>query len=201
MVRPLAILLVVLGLGGALAIRVVVAGRDALAAGDAAAARGRPREAIRAYETAARWYLPRAPHVDETYGRLRALAASSDPAVSLAAWRAIRGAARPSRSLWTPHASDLAAADAAIATRSAAVPGAATTDVAWHRDRLARDARAGIAGLVLAAAGLLLWLGGGVLLVVRGTTAAGTLARRPALACVAAIVLGVGLWAAGLYNA
>ena len=54
MVRALAILLVVLGLAGALAIRVVAAGRDALADGDAAAARGRPGEAIRAYETAAR---------------------------------------------------------------------------------------------------------------------------------------------------
>ncbi len=201
MVRALAILLVVLGLAGALAIRVVIAGRDALADGDAAAARGRPGEAIREDESAARWYLPLAPHVDEAYARLRELAASSDPAVSLAAWRAIRGAARATRSMWTPHASDLAAADAAIAARSVAVPGAATTDVAWHRDRLARDARAGIGALVLAGLGLALWLGGGLVLVSRGTTAAGVLARRPALASVGAIVLGVGLWAAGLYNA
>ncbi len=201
MVRALAILLVVLGLAGALAIRVVVAGRDALADGDAAAARGRPGEAIREYATAARWNPPLAPHVEEADARLRELAASSDPAVSLAAWRAIRGAARAARSLWTPHASDLAAADAAIAARSVAVPGAATTDVAWHHDRLARDARAGIGALVLAGLGLALWLGGGLLLVARGTTAAGVLARRPALASVCAIVLGVGLWAAGLYNA
>ena len=59
---------------GALAIRVVVEGRRALADGDGFLLRGRPADAIRAYETAARWYLPLAPHVDEAYRKLRALA-------------------------------------------------------------------------------------------------------------------------------
>jgi hypothetical protein len=197
----IAIVLVALGIAGALAIRVVAEGRAALADGDVAAAAGRPADAIRSYETAARWYLPLAPHVDAAYSRLRELASSGDPAVSLAAWRSIRDAARATRSLWTPHADDLALADAAIATRSAAGPGAATTDPAWHRQRLAHDERASIVGLALAAVGLVLWLGGAGVLLVHGTSAEGRLVRRPAAVAVAAIVLGVACWALGLYNA
>lgn len=199
--RAIVILAVVLGVLAALAIRVVGEGRAALAEGDEAMHRGRTAEAIRAYETAARWYLPLAPHVDEAYGNLRELAASSDPAVSLAAWRSIRAAARATRSLFTPHADDLAAADAAIATSSVRVPQAATTDVAWHRERLGRDPRASIGGLVLAAIGILLWLGGTAFLVRRGLDATGALVRRPAMASGAAVVLGVACWALGLYNA
>lgn len=186
---------------GALALRVVVEGRAALAAGDAALAGDRPGEAIRAYETAARWYLPLAPHVGDAYGKLRALAASEDPAVALAAWRAIRGAARATQTLWTPHADDLAAADEAIAIRAAAVPGAGTPHASWHRERLARDTRPSTGAAVLAALGILAALGGTLVLVRRGMTPAGSLARRPALASGTVILLGVACWAVGLYNA
>jgi hypothetical protein len=199
--RAIVILAIVLGVLAALAIRVVVEGRGALADGATAMRGGRKAEAIRAYETAARWYLPLAPHVDEAYRELRALAASTDPAVSLAAWRSIRSAARATRSLWTPHADDLAAADAAIATASARVPQAATHDPAWHAERLARDPRASVGGLALAALGIILWLGGATLLVRRGLDAGGALVHRPALASGIAILLGVACWAAGLYNA
>src|SRR5207249_6511963 len=91
--------------------------------------RGKPGEAIRSYEAAARWYLPFAPHVDAAYERLRGLttpSASPDGERDvLAAWRAIRGAARATRSLWQPHAADLADADAAIASLQARDPSAA----------------------------------------------------------------------------
>ncbi|HWU88627.1 MAG TPA: hypothetical protein VN253_15260, partial [Kofleriaceae bacterium] len=61
---------IVLAAVGALALRVVLEGRAALADGDAAYAAKRPTEAIAAWETAARWYLPGAPHVGEAYARL-----------------------------------------------------------------------------------------------------------------------------------
>ncbi|HSK01905.1 MAG TPA: hypothetical protein VK932_11715, partial [Kofleriaceae bacterium] len=193
--RPLLVIaaLVLAGLG-ALAIRVVLEGRGALAEGDDWMARDRPAEAIRAYETSARWYLPLAPHVDEAYDRLRALATSEDLAVSLAAWRAIRSAARTTRGLWPPHAGDLAAADAAIARLSARHPSAGPAGdtvaarEAWYQTRLARDPRPSPGAAALAVLGILLWVGGTVALVRRGIDAQGSVIRRPALASAASIV-------------
>lgn len=196
---------------GALAIRVVVAGRAELAAGDEAMARGKPGEAIQSFEASARWYLPLAPHVDDAYDRLRSLAKSEDPRLAIAAWRAIRGAARASRTLWTPHADDLAAADAAIAKLAAADPEAAPIEAgadagpaareAWHQARLSRAGRPSVGATALAVLGIVLWVGGAVLLARRGIAPSGALARRPALAAGVAIVVGLVCWVAGLYNA
>jgi hypothetical protein len=210
--RTIVIVALVTAVLGALAIRVVGEGRAALAEGDEALAAGSKLAAIRAYEVAARWYLPLAPHVGDAYAKLRALAGSEEPGVKLAAWRAIRGAARATRTLWQPHGDDLAAADREIARLAAADPAgghvgdkAAPEDAAareaWHRDRLARDTRAGTLALVLAALGVAGWLGGGLALARRGIDASGRLVRRPALVSVVAIVLGLACWAAGLYNA
>jgi len=206
--RIIVIAAIVLAGFGALAIRVVIEGRAALSEGDDRVTRGKPLEAIQAFETSARWYLPLAPHVDEAYGRLRALAASEDPAVAIAAWRAIRGAARATRTLWTPHGDDLAAADAAIAKLAARDPAGAPVEgdspqarEAWQKTRLSRDARASVGATVLAALGIVLWIGGAVLLARRGIDAAGGLARRPALVGGAAIVVGLVCWFLGLYNA
>jgi hypothetical protein len=190
---------------GALALRVVVAGRSALGDGDDWMLRGKPAEAIRSYEAAARWYLPLAPHVDAAYARLRTLTDTQD---ALQAWQAIRSAARATRSLWQPHAEDLADADAAIARLEARDPaagaGAGDTTKAredWYRAKLAEDGRPGIGAAVLAGFGILAWLAGAGVLARRGIDEAGRLVQRPALAGVTAIVLGVGAWIAGLYNA
>lgn len=210
--RIVIIAALVLAAFGALAIRVVLEGRGALATGEDALARGKPGDAIRAFEASARWYLPLAPHVDEAYARLRELAKSEDPATALAAWRSIRSAARATRTLWTPHAGDLAAADAAIAKLSANSPhgapveegGAADSPAAreaWHQARLARDPRPSLGAAALAAFGILLWLGGAIVIARHGVSAAGGLVRRPALAGAAAVVVGLVCWFAGLYNA
>lgn len=211
--RLIPILAIVLAGFGALAIRVVIEGRDALADGDTALAAKRSLDAIDAYETAARWYLPLAPHVDDAYAKLRVLASSEDPAVALAAWRAIRSAAHATRGLWTPHPDDLAAADAAIAKLSAKDPGAGrigektaapddeTTREAWQRARLARPERPGIGTALVGGLGILLWLVGAFVLVRRGLTRTGAWIRRPALMAGAAIVVGLALWFVGLYNA
>ncbi|MDQ3368636.1 MAG: hypothetical protein M3680_24675, partial [Myxococcota bacterium] len=110
--RALVIAGIVLAALGALGIRVVLEGRRALAAGDAALSARRTADAIAAWETSARWYLPLAPHVDDAYARLTGLA-RSDAKHALLAWRAVRRAALATRSLWTPHAGELAEADAA----------------------------------------------------------------------------------------
>jgi len=182
----------------ALSIRVVVEGRSALGTGDDWMLRGKPIEAAGAYETAARWYLPLAPHVDDAYAQLRKLAASDDPAVSLAAWRAIRSAAHATSGLWTPHAQDLADADAAIThlearQLGAASPGSTTAArEGWYRDRLSRGSRPGHGAAVLAALGVLVWLGGAIALV---RAQSGKLLRAGIM------VAGLVCWAVGLYNA
>lgn len=198
----------VLALFGALAIRVVIEGRSALATGDEALAAGKPAAAIAAFETSARWYLPLAPHVGDAYARLRELSASSDPAVAIAAARAIRSAALATRTLWQPHGDDLASANALIAKLSANNPEGAPVEndspaarEAWHRARLARATRPSIGAALLAGLGILLWIGGAALVARRGITETGGLARRPALAGALAIVVGLVCWFAGLYNA
>jgi hypothetical protein len=208
--RAIVIGAVVVAVLGALAIRVVIEGRNALADGDAWMLRGKTGEAIRAYESAARWYLPLAPHVDEAYDKLRHLAEPSfdaapaggpDPAVQLAAWRAIRSAARATRSFYQPHAEDLAAADAAIAKISAGVPQGGGGDIAWHQERLARESRPSTGMAALAGLGILLWIGGAIALVRRGIDPGGRLVKRAAGVAGIILTVGVGCWAVGLYNA
>lgn len=207
MKRALVIIAIVGAVLAALAVRVVASGRTAIADGDAAIAAKRPAEAIASWEAAARWYLPLAPHVDEAYARLTLLA-KSDPRHALVAWRAVRRAALATRSLWTPHAQDLAAANAAIARLSAAHPdgapaaGANVTDrTAFFAERLAEDPRPSPGATALAIVGILSWLAGIGVIVRRGVDAAGHLVRRPAVVGAALSVVGVVGWALGLYNA
>jgi hypothetical protein len=192
---------------GAIAVRVVIEGRSALAAGDAALSAKRTTEAIASWETAARWYLPGAPHVDEAYERLVGLA-KSDAKHAMAAWRAVRRAASATRSLWTPHDADLDAANAAIAKLSAEHPEGAVAAgqspaerAAFFAAVLAEDPRpSGLAagGAIL---GILSWLAGIGVIVRRGVDGAGGLVRRSALLGVALTVAGIAAWAVGLYNA
>lgn len=168
MKRALVVGAIVLAGLGAVAIRVVVEGRTALAAGDDALARGEIDAAIAGWEAAARWYLPFAPHVDDAYARLIHLA-QVDPPHGLAAWRAVRSATHATRGLWTPHGDELLAANAAIAELASRDPEgalAAGPDAAarktWHTERLARDpgpSRGGVFLSVLGIAGFLAGIG------------------------------------------
>jgi hypothetical protein len=198
---------IVLATLGALAIRVVVEGRTALAEADEAAAAGRTDDAIAGWETAARWYLPLAPHVDEAYARLIELATRSG-ARGLPAWRAVRSAALATRHLWTPHPEHLAAANTAIAElasrdpHGAAAAGAdAETRRRFHAERLARDPRPATGAVVLAIAGIAAWLAGIGIAIRRGIDETGRPSRRPALVGAALTVAGLAGWAVGLYNA
>ncbi len=182
-------------------IRVVREGRAALAEGDDAAVRNRPSEAIAAWETAARWYLPYASHVDDAYSRLEGMRKDHDQVRALLAARAERRAALATRHLTDPH--DPSAANAAIATLASADPegalAAGTTRearAAWHAERLARDPRPAAGPSALAVLGIIAWLVGIGLVVQRGS-----FAGRPGIVAGAIAVVGLAAWAAGLYNA
>jgi hypothetical protein len=196
--RVLVVVAIVLAGVGALGVRVIRAGQSALADGDAAIADQRPRDAIAAWERSARWYFPAAPHVDEAYARLRTLAANNPG--SLAPWYAIRRAAHATRSLWTPHADDLAAADAAIAQVSSARQ-EDPARLAWHQARLAEPTRPGVGSTVLAVLGIAAWLAGIGVTLRRGLADDGQWVRRPALVGLGIAAAGIAGWAAGLYTA
>jgi hypothetical protein len=181
--RIVAIAAIAFAVMAVIGLRAVVSGRRALAQGDDWMLRGKPAEAIRSYEAAARWYVPLAPHVDAAYAKLRGLATGPN---ALLAWRAIRSAARATRSLWQPHAADLAEADAQIAKLEAGA-----TPEPWFAGRLAEDPRPSILMAVLAGLGIVLALAG----------AAAVVFRRWSMPAGGLIVLGVALWLAGLYNA
>lgn len=182
----------------AVSVRVVLEGRSALADGDAALADHRPSDAIAAWESAARWYLPFAPHVDEAYDRLRDYAKARS---SVAAWRAMRRAALATRTLWQPHAGDLADANAAIANATTVDPERAPGGIAepeayaaWQRTLLAHDGRPSTGATLLAILGIVAWLVGMGMLLNR--------ADRKRFRVPAAIAaLGAVAWVVGLYTA
>jgi hypothetical protein len=184
----------------ALSLRVVLAGRSALADGDEAAAAGRFDDAIASWEAAARWYLPLAPHVDDAYARLTELAAKSH-AHALPAWRAVRSASLATRTLWTPHADDLATANAQIAELSSRDPAGAASggpDAAsrkpFHVERLAIDPRPSRASAALALLGIAAWLGGLTYLIRRGVDANQRFVRRPSAIGGGTALAGLALW-------
>jgi hypothetical protein len=128
--------------------------------------------------------------------KLHALTAGPN---ALLAWRAIRSAARATRTLWQPHAADLAEAEAAIAHLEARDPeagagaGRSIEDrEAWHHARLSEDVRADRGAAALAGLGIVILLIGAILLVRRS---------KPALVPGLAITLGAVCWLLGLYNA
>lgn len=197
--RVLAILAIVVAGLAALAVRVIVEGRGALADGDAALADKRPVEALAAYEAAARWYLPGAPHVDEAYARMIEIA-ERDRAVALPAWRGVRGAALATRSLWTPHGDDLARADAEIALLVSADPEGSPAAgnnpaerQAWHAMQLARDPRPSRGHVAVAIAGIVAWLAG-IGILIRHPV------KRRALVGAALALAGLMTWGTALYN-
>jgi len=195
----------------ALSLRIVLEGRSALADGDDAMMRGQTRDAIAAWQSAARWYLPFAPHVGDAYERLTTLATSArdkgDRTTALLAYRAIRSAALATKSLWTPHAGDLDAANEQIAQLSADDPDAApaggdTRDarIAFHRAQLP-GSRPGWWAAGLAILGIVAWLIGFGYLGARGIDSAGRPNRRRITLGTVIVVAGLGAWALGLYNA
>jgi len=196
---------------GVIVTRVFYDGRAALAAGDAAIAKGDVDGAISGWRRAARWYAPGAPHVIDAYDRLETFAreaeARGNRAGALAAWRAIRSSVVATRSFYTPFPARLAAADERIAALMAADEVAADPKKdeaaarAFHAALLARDDSPKLSWTILALAGFAAWVGGGFWFARRGVGADDKLVRREAIRAGVAIVVGLAAWMLGLYNA
>jgi hypothetical protein len=118
---------------------------------------------------AARWYVPFAPHTTRAYDRLRAIALraelAGDVETAQLAWEAIRGAARSTRTLWTPFRDRLLEADDHLATILASKPPPGIDRdtprellVREHRALLAEETAARPWAIVALYAGLLAFL-------------------------------------------
>jgi hypothetical protein len=202
-------LVLVAGLG-VVVTRVFWDGRAALADGDAAMARGDPAAALVGWRRAARWYAPLAPHVADAYERMEALARAADerddPALALDAWRAIRSSVLSTRSVYTPYADRLDAANGRIAALMAKQEVAmGKTDEAARRELhlglLLRDESPSVPWTLVALAGFAAWVGGGFWLARRGVTDEDKLERRTAARAAVLIAVGLLVWMLGLYRA
>lgn len=98
--------------------RTLERGQREMDASNTAFDRGELEPALLHARRAALLYVPGAPHVEAAYDRMRAIASGSerarDPAMSAAAWRAMRGAALETAHLWQPHSHELGEANAQL---------------------------------------------------------------------------------------
>lgn len=196
--RVLAIAGVVLAV---LAVRVVTGARAELRRGDRLAAAQNVDGAILAYRRAARWYAPGNPYDEEALDKLAAIGAETeDPARSLAAWRAVRGAILSTRSFYVPHRDRLDRADEAIARRVTEAAarsdrGAARASV---RASLAPPARPHLGWTLLLLVGWMAWTGGAFAFALRALDEEDRLVAKPARLIGTIVVVGFGMFVIGL---
>jgi hypothetical protein len=204
-----------LAAAGVILALVVVAGRllydsrSALRAGEIAETHGDRPEAIRHYQDAARLYLPAGPYVRDALDRLEALAAGAaqagdGPSVR-AALEAERAAILATRSLYIPNGSRLPDIEhrlarllAATEDRSVAPGVSFEARAAWHLERLARHPGPALPHVLLALAGLVLWVGGAISFFTKGLDASLRLRRFQAIVASAAFALGLAMFLVGL---
>ena len=206
------VLIVVGVILGAVSARVVYSGEREIALSTAGLRAGDPHEAALHARRAAGFYAPGAPHVRVAYERLIALAVKAeqvgDVATALYAWEAVRSAALETRWIVTPHADDLARANASIARIQAAQErplGTRTEPTAVIEraalEALSRDEAPRVPWVITLLIGLSSWVIGATWIVRRGVTPTGNVlwdrVRLPA----AITIAGVIAWLLAIWQA
>lgn len=207
--RVLGVVLVIL-LG--LAIRVVGASRAELAEARALDGHGDPALAVAHYRRAARWYAPFSPYCEEALARLAEIGseaeAEGDSELALSAWRSIRAATLGSRSFYVPHRDRLHEANRHVAALMARLPPPPIDVRRSVEEREAAhlallEAEVGPAPLpsLVALLGLATWIAAAFLFATRALGEDDQLVPREAKRWGGAFVVGLGLFAAGLWLA
>lgn len=190
-------------------VRVVVASRGELAAGDALVLRGELGQAVAHYRRAARWYAPLSPYPVRALESLELIAeraeAEGDTAGALSAWRAIRAAILATRSFYIPHEDRLAAADRRIAALMAAGPPPPIDAELTQREReaeyfelLERPLGPSIPWSIAALAGFVAWAGAAFAFSHRAIDSGDGLVPKEARRWAAVWALGFALFCVGL---
>jgi hypothetical protein len=152
---------------------------------------------------AARLYAPGNPYSRRAVEKLAAIgrAEHNDLARALAASRELRSACLATRSFYTPHRALYEEANARIADLMAAADTSKPDARAWHAARLAQDESPSLAWTLVALAGLVLWIGSALGLLLRGIGDDDRLQPRRALAWALALAAGLALFFLGLARA
>jgi hypothetical protein len=186
--------------------RLLVDARAAYQAGSRAELAGKPRDAIRQYGDAVRFYVPGSPFVRYALDRLDGIAAAATTArdfdLARAALETERGALLSARSVYVPHSSRLPAIEQELARLLALAEEPTSSDLAaraaWHAERLAHRPGPNLVYVVMALVGLGLWVGGSVVFFTRGLDPGLRLRSPAAVACGAVFLVGMSLFLLGL---
>lgn len=212
LLRTAKILLVIGVITAALTARVLISGEREIALSTAALRSGDPHEAALHARRAAGFYAPGAPHVRVAYERLIALAQKAesvgDKKTAVFAWEGVRTAAIETKWLMTPHADDLARANAELARLQASEPRppGTRTDPAASIERdaltaLARDESPHTGWVIALVVGFLAWVVGAALVVQRGVTRTGQPVWSQAGTPIAVTVAGIVTWLVAIWRA
>lgn len=177
-------------------------GDDAMAAGDAEGARLHWRRA-------ASWYAPASPYDTRALDRLEAMATEASDAGAIddavLAWRAVRSGIIGARGLTTPHADRLERANDHIATlmlqQEQAAMDSERSDSELrevYAQLLAEPAGPGVGGALLALFGFILWVGAAFRMSAVAFDDDDRFDRMVGFKHLAAVALGLVLFAAGL---
>lgn len=190
------------------------AGKPQRAVGDGERRAELLRGAIVSYREAAMWYLPGAPYGRRAAARLITIGQraeeSRDDALALFAYRAARTSILAVRSVFLPGEPTLDQADRAIARVSARAPvrPSAGGETESYPERERRHLALLEPGAppdpwlsLLAAAGLLAWIGGASGFALRGIDPAGRIRRRAAAKAAVVVIAGLTAWITGLATA
>lgn len=191
------------------AVRCVVAAREELTAGITLEHAGDIPGALVHYRRSVRWYVPWSGVGVEAVEAMRRVALGAErrgeAAVALHAWRALRGALQSARSVYVPFAHRLREADGRIAALMASgeSPPADAQLSGPERQRfyaaeLAQNPGAKPLWVLLALAGMLLWMGATITFLVRGIDEHDRVVSAEAYRLGTVVVLGLGMFLVGL---
>ncbi len=188
-------------------VRLLVEAQGAYRQGAAAEARGDFVQAVRHYLDAGRAYLPGNPTVRRALDRLDAIGIAAvtrgDYATARSAFEGERAALLGARSFYTPHADRLPGINRRLARLMAATEepaGMAGFDgrTAWHEQRLNAKLRPKTSLVMLALAGLGLWVVSLGMFFRSGLSTNLTLVRTPAVLAGLGFLVGMALFLVGL---
>ncbi len=196
----------------ALAVRVIGSARAELAEARALDGHGDTALSISHYRRAARWYAPFSPYPEEALGRLAQIGdeaeSSGDVDLALSAWRSIRAATLGSRSFYVPYEHRLHEANRHIASLMAQMPPppielrrTIAEREAAHLALLEADTGPAAFPSVVALFGLAMWIAAAFLFATRAFGDDDKLVPREARTWGGAFIVGLGLFAIGLWLA